>query len=233
MTEKIFTIYKIWLVIGLILWNVYFISIGNPMPIYVDLLIVIVYLGKFLWKKYKLDTCTAKYPIALVYFVSAYFMVLFEETLAALTWSLKEGFSLGLFTVRIGQFWAFNVLAFSGVIIAMYVSNRLRIIERKELMVMIAFFGIYGESAYLLGGVSGFIIFMVYTPIVMLIYYLIFSPAIAVLPAKEIRIMHPVRRYVSVAILIFLFSVPFIMGLSELRKNNPDYFPPCSMIDCD
>lgn len=230
MTKKLFTLYKIWLVVGLILWNWYWFYIENPMPVYVDLLIVIVYLGKFLWEKYKLNTLTARYPIALVYFVSAYFMVLFEETLAALTWSLIEGFSLGLFIVRIGQFWAFNVIVFSGVIIGMYMCNRFRLLGKKELFVLIALFGTYAEHLYTQGSP---VVFFVYAPIVMLIYYLIFSPAITVLPLREIRTIHPFFRYMCSLIIVGIISLPFVIVLAELRKNNPHYFPPCAMINCD
>ncbi len=230
MFEKILRVYKIWLFISLIIWNIYFFSIGNALPLYVDLLAISFYLGTYVWKKWDLGTLTAILPRTLFYFTVAYGMVLFEEVIAALINNLNEGFSISLFIIRIGQFWAFNVLAFSGIIIAMYICNKFRILGNRELLVLAALFGIFAEHVLVQGN---FIVILVYAPITMFIYYMIYLPSISLLEHKEIRNTHWLFRYVVSIVLVFVLSTPFVAALSQLRKNSPEYFPPCSMIWCD
>jgi hypothetical protein len=54
-------------------------------------------------------------PGFLKFMLLGYMMVLLEEVFAALVNHLAEGFSWPLFLQRIGQFWAFNLLAFTEV----------------------------------------------------------------------------------------------------------------------
>ena len=67
-------------------------------------------------------------------------MVLFEEIYAAFANHLNEGFSLPVFGVRVLQFWAFNIIAFSGLILAFYILfSRIRY-SFKEMFFLSGFF---------------------------------------------------------------------------------------------
>jgi hypothetical protein len=228
MNIKLLKIYKVWLVIGLIIWHIFFFSQGNALPLYTDLLIVFTYFARKLWRTWDLSTTVKRYPTLLVYGTLAYGMVIIEETIAALINNINEGFNVGLFIIRTGQFNAFNLLGFSGIIIGLYLLNRLRILNKRESVVLIALFGIYAEHVY----TQSPIIFLVYAPIVMYIYYLIFMPAVSILKEESTRSIHKVVRYVLSGILVFVLSMPFVGIIMVLREHHPEYFPPCKMINC-
>jgi|GEM_PF-6087312 len=64
-------------------------------------------------------------PGFLKFMLLGYMMVLLEEVFAALVNHLAEGFSWPLFLQRIGQFWAFNLLGFTGYFVGWYLLARL------------------------------------------------------------------------------------------------------------
>ncbi len=233
METKILKIYKWWLYIGLTIWNVYFFANGNALPLYADLLILIMYILNRAWKANKFPRWWYTHRGYLPYFLIALGMVLLEETLAGLINNINEGFAIPLFLTRVGQFWAFNLLAFAGLIFALAFIHKLRLLTKKESVLLVSLFGIYAEHVYMFI-VSNFLIFLVYAPLVIFIYYLIFAPSLYFLSGEEIhtRSWPQIIRYVVAVVLVFCMSLPFIGALSKLRATHPDNFPPCSMIAC-
>lgn len=230
MFDKLLKFFKVWLLIALILWNIYFFALGNVMPLYIDLLALSFYLGRYVLSRIDFSLLTEKLPKILLYFLAAYGMVLFEEVIAALINNINEGFSLDLFFIRVLQFWFFNVLGFSGVIIAMFLCSHFRLLEKREFIVLIALFGIYAEHVFAQGNP---IVILVYAPVTIFTYYLIYSPAISLLEKREARKMNRLLRYLISAFIVFILSVPFVITISELRQNFPGLFPTCDMISCN
>jgi len=92
---------------------------------------------------------------------------------------------------------------------------------------LVVLFGTYIEKVYVQENILAI---LVYAPITMLIYYLIFVPAITILPHSEICTIHSVLRYITAFMLLFVPMLPFLGLLSELRLNYRNNFPPCSMV---
>jgi hypothetical protein len=202
----------------------------NIIFLYTDLLFLTIFFINKKWKTRTLPSWfyTQKYTS---YFIVSYAMVLLEEFYAALVNNLFEGFSLSLFIVRIGQFWAFNLLAFSGLIIGVALTHKLLNIKKAELVCFASLFGIFAEHVY----TTNSIVFVVYAPIVIFVYYLIFSPGIFFLPEKEYKDTKKlvnVFHYLILLLLVAVVSTLFLLVLSEMRRSTPELFPPCSMIPC-
>lgn len=222
---------RIWLLLAVLTWNGYFLSEHKAIPLYVDLLAITAIIGRLLWHKFGMPHFFAKHPPVLSYFPLAYGMVLTEELYAALVNNIDEGYNTSLYLVRIGQFWTFNLLAFSGVIIALFLLHHFRLMRRAELTVLASLFGIYAEHAYQYLFTNP-IVFVVYAPVTVFIYYLIFIPALSVLPLGGVRAIHPLLRYLISIVLIIALSIPFVLVIERLRTLHPSYFPPCAMIAC-
>ncbi len=226
-------LYFIWLGIGLILFHGYFLYIGSFIWLYSDSLFLIVYLLRYFWRKEKLPKFFYESLGWKRYLIAAYGMVLLEEMLAALVNNLDEGFSFTLYNLRVLQFWAFNLLAFSGLIFGVLFLFRKRLLSKKELIILTSLFGLWSEHQFALIFVNPIAV-LVYAPIVVAIYYVIFTPAITLLGEQgSLNNLHKFARYSIGVIVIFICSVPFMIILAYLRTHFPDIFPPCSMIACD
>lgn len=169
-------------------------------------------------------------PPILKYVLIVYAIVLIEEVLAATLNHLSEGYAVSLHLKRIAQFWALNILAFSGMawggylIFARYQFTRIH---------MFCLMGLYGQiSEQLLvrlfnpaEAVAAFVLI----PLTFWTYGIIFMPAILAIedkPRKPLKLFHfPLAIGV-----IFLASIPFIMTLDITRSAYPDLFPPRHMI---
>jgi hypothetical protein len=152
-------------------------------------------------------------------------MVLLEEILAALFNHLTEGFSWGLYIERIGQFWALNVLAFTGFIIGWYLVQRWLSFTYAEVFCVAGVWGLYAEHTYVFVILSP-IIFFVLAPLNILTYGLIISPATLSLSERGQRQLHPALRYLLTYGIIFACSLIPILILQILRAHFPDAFPP-------
>lgn len=231
-TQYILSAYGRWLVAGLILWNVYFLSQKNFLPLYVDMLLVTMFVLHKLYAAHKLPEFVYKITGYIPYLFVAYGMVLLEEVYAGIVNYMNEAVKQVDLGTRILQFWSFNLIVFSGLIICGVFLHKLRILTKKELTILASLFGIFAEHVWVFV-YSNLIIFFVYAPVVILIYYLIFAPAIHFLPEiSELRPWGRFKRYTISILLVYLFSIPFVVILSGLRTSVPDAFPPCSMIPC-
>lgn len=162
-----------------------------------------------------------------------YAMVLLEETFAALVNHLAEGFEPSRYLLRVGQFWAFNILAFTGLVVAWSLLPRLFRYGPREAFFLVGLFGLFAEHTInLLAG--SVLLFILLAPLNLFVYGLILSPALlsvpeAAMPAR--RSPWPIR-YPLALLLPLLLSIPPVILLAVLRANFPDAFPPCVMISC-
>src|SRR5262249_52107706 len=150
-----------------------------------------------------------------------------EETFAALVNNLAEGFSPGLYLLRVGQFWASNVLAFTGLIVAWYLLPRLTRFGRREMFFLAGLFGLYAEHAINLLPQGNALAFALTAPLIIFVYGLILAPAQlsapdGALPAR--RLPWPLR-YPLALLLPLLLSIPPIIALTVLRARFPGLFP--------
>jgi hypothetical protein len=158
-----------------------------------------------------------------------YAMVLAEEVVAAFVNNLSEGFTLRLFAVRILQFWALNIFAFTGLILAWAWMSRWLMFSRTERFYLTGLFGLYAERTIFVV-FSNPLAFLFFAPLEILTYGLILTPAQLSVPAhgsmKSLRVL----RYAASLLLPLLVSIPFVVVLTVLRAHFPWVFPPTKFI---
>lgn len=154
-----------------------------------------------------------------------YGMVLFEEVLAALFNHLSEGFQLGVYLLRIEQFWAFNLFAFTGLIVAWYfLYSRIRY-PLYEALILCGIWGLYTEGTIFFLA-SAPLFFVILTPLNIITYGLIMAPALLSIKKPGTRIIPPLTRY------LLAFGAPLLLSIipdfveTSLRGQWPAFFPP-------
>lgn len=161
----------------------------------------------------------------------AYGMVLLEEIFAALFNHLSEGFNLWLYLQRIGQFWLFNIFAFTGLIFAVwYLFNRFDY-SFGEMFGLAGLTGLYSERIIFLLPAQ-WPVFIVFAPIMLFTYGLILSPALLSVAEKPRRKLPFLLRLMALFVVWYLFSQLPVLLLTVLRTNYPLLFPPCQFISC-
>ncbi|MBA3826645.1 MAG: hypothetical protein H0X24_22435 [Ktedonobacterales bacterium] len=154
-----------------------------------------------------------------------YGMVLIEEIFAALFNHLTEGFSLGLYIQRVGQFWALNLFAFTGFIIGWYLLQRWLRFAFAEVFFLAGLFGLFSEHTYTFLFANP-ILFLILAPLNIITYGLIITPATLSMGTPARRTLHPLIRYPLALLTIFACSLIPIGVLAVLRNHFPDAFPP-------
>src|SRR5690242_10125930 len=109
----------VWLVVAVLLWNL--IALAQRSYPYFLLYYYLMFglVGLPLWfNRSRVERALQRWRLSplLKFLLLGYGMILLEETFAGLVNNLSEGFAVPLVFVRIGQFWAFNVLAFTGIV---------------------------------------------------------------------------------------------------------------------
>lgn len=154
-----------------------------------------------------------------------YGMVLLEEIFAALFNHLSEGFSLLLYLQRIGQFWALNILAFTGFVVGWWVlTSRLKYSD-SEVFYLAGVFGLYSERVYA-HLISNILAVLLFAPLVIFTYGLIITPALLSVEQPGTKHMHPALKYPLSLAVVFIISIPPVLLLSILRTHYPWAFPP-------
>lgn len=156
-------------------------------------------------------------------------MVLFEEIFAAFFNHLTDGFSMSLLMQRIFQFWAFNILAFTGFVIDWYfLITRFRYSD-SEVFFLAGVFGLFSEGA-ISAVFSEPLAVLMFAPLIIYVYGLILTPAMLSIQDRGVKDVRRLFKYALTIPVIYFFSiVPFIV-LSSLRTNFPTMFPPENFI---
>ena len=187
-----------------------------------------------LWRyRYQITTTLQNWraPEWLKFFLLAYGMVLFEETFSALFNHLSEGFNFWIFIQRIGQFWAFNVLAFTGLIFATWLLYSRVQFTQWEMFCLIGFTGLFSEGIIYLLSTEPFA-FLTFAPTIFIFYGFILSPALMSMKLPPRRVLHPVLKYAMMVLAWTLLSQPSGWLTLFLRTGFPFLFPPCNFIPC-
>ncbi len=227
-------LYKIWFIIWLTLFHIFYIYLEPKVVyLYFDILYLCIFLWKRAWDNHKFPDFVYKISWIIPFLIVMYGMVLFEEVIAALVNNLIEGFDASLFIIRIQQFWWFNIFAFSPIILSILVFYYLRFFSKRQLLIWGAIYWIVWEWIAMTI-ITNPILFAVYAPIVIYIYYLILRPGMYFLPEdQEKNLRTGLGKYIY-AIIIWAILVSFFSSiLGSLREKYPERFPPCEMIACD
>jgi len=157
--------------------------------------------------------------------------VLAEEILAALVNHLTEGFSLGLYIERIGQFWALNIFTFTGLIVGWYILQRWIGYSRTAMFYLVGCFGLYSEHTITVLQTNP-LAFFFFAPLIIFTYGLILTPAMLSMPANDRPrgCLSALLRYPLAFVLPLLCSLPPLGVLTVLRDHFPDVFPPRKFI---
>jgi len=163
------------------------------------------------------------------FFLLGYGFVLFEETFAAFFNHLSEGFHFILFLERIGQFWLFNIFAFTGFYCGWnFLLTRFRF-SVTEVFVISGIWGLVLERVF--GAFfSNPVYFFSMTPLVMTVYGLIITPSFFAMEEEERKEISLWKRYVFPFLAFPLFSLVPVFFLQTLRIHYSWLFPPLEFI---
>lgn len=210
-----------------IFWIISSLSTGKALP---GSLYYVVWIGGFggvlfyYRKKIEAKLRGWKAPALAKFLLLGYGAVLLEEIFAALANNFSEGFSFPLYILRIGQFWAFNILAFTGFIIGWYLLYKHINFSKREVFYLAGIWGLYAEHTYasLLTNPLGFILFFAPT---MLAYGVISMPAVMSIESGT-RIIKPLPKYLLTFAVLFVCTILPLLLLLTLRESHPGFFPP-------
>src|SRR5262245_21501614 len=222
-----------WLALALIFWAWYLASQPfDPLPLYAYLWLGVA--GVPLWLvRWRLEQALSRwqFPRFPKFMLLGYIMVLAEELLAALVNNLAEGFSPWLYVERIGQFWALNLLAFTGVIVGWYILLHRIGYSRTEMFYLVGCFGLLSERTIAVLP-SNPLAFVLFAPLIIFTYGLILAPAMLSVPASVAPrgCLSALWRYPLAFVVPFLCSLPPVALLNLLREHFPNWFPPRELV---
>jgi len=223
----------IWCAVSVAFWVFYALVSGKLVPfiIYYPLWLGVV--GTLIWRhrvavRARLTRWRA--PDAVKFLLLAFGAVLSEEVIATLANHVPEGFSPGLFALRIGQFWALNVFTFFGFSVGWLILTRVLDFTDREVFYLGGLFGLYAEKViFALPASPAFFLFD-FCP-TMFTYGLIITPALLSRSNRPAgRRLHAALKYPLTYLVIFACSIPAVLLLVALRERFPAMFPPVSMV---
>ena len=220
----------IWLVVSFIFWIFYIFAIEFSYQILYYFFIIIVGLPVWIYRE-KIKKKLVGWEMNRLgkFLILGYGVVLFEEIFAALFNHLSEGFNFMLYLERVGQFWMFNIFAFTGFYFAWYfLLNRYKY-SYTEVFFIAGSFGLFSEGV-IFAIFSNPIGFIFMTPLVIFVYGLMIPLPMLSIGLKGKKELRSWMKYVLSLLVIFLFSVIPIAILVMLRANFPGFFPPVEFI---
>ena len=218
-----------WLVVALLFWG-WYLAFHQFIPqfLYYDLMFGLVGLPLWFNRRRVARTLQAwRLNATIKFLLLGYGMVLLEEVFAAFANHLSEGFSPTLLLVRIGQFWALNVLAFTGLIVGWAILMPLIGFSRAEAFWLIGVWGLYAEHT-ILALPGNPLAFLLIAPLNIFVYGLILAPAVLSRPETTTRARRLpwIARYPLALLLPFVLSILPVALLVGLRTRYPGVFPP-------
>ena len=228
LTRALIRVAVVWLIVALAFWAWYLAAVAfTPQFLYPYLWLGLVGLPVWLWRRPLARRLQAwRFPGFLKFMALGYLMVLIEEIFAALVNHLSEGFFWPLFLQRVGQFWALNLLAFTGFFVGWYLLARFIGYSRVEMFFLGGCFGLYSERVVFLLPTGQILQFVLFAPLMIFTYGLILTPAMLSLGELRKPRLIWLLRYPLAFLIPFLCSIPPLIALQSLRASFPDWFPP-------
>jgi len=160
-----------------------------------------------------------------------YGAVLVEEIIVAFVHTLGGTFTLPDFLSQVQQFWAFNILAFTGFIIAWYILTRRFSYSIRDIFIVAGVWGLFSEHIFA-NALSYPVAAALLVLPVMYSYFFIAAPAVVSTPVPTAKtISKPLLYVVSLAIILACSIIP-VLVLQQVRERVPRIFPPCEYIPC-
>ncbi|OGZ07717.1 MAG: hypothetical protein A3C93_06520 [Candidatus Lloydbacteria bacterium RIFCSPHIGHO2_02_FULL_54_17] len=224
---------RIPLVIAVVILNIYFVFIERSFTV----LYYVLWLGGvgyfvvqyreaivFHLRQWKIS------PL-LKFLILGYGAMLAEEFIVGLVHAANEGLSLATLLLRVSQFWAFNVFAFTGFIFGWYFFIRRYSYSLTDIFFISGLWGLFSEHtlSYLSQNPIAAVLLILPT---MCTYNLIIAPALFSVAERGTKVVGIAWRYSSTLLLFLVFSIPPMAVLWFLRSTFPDAFPPCEYISC-
>ena len=191
-------------------------------------LIWVLGFGTLIWKKKDwLETFLQKssLPPAVTFITLGIAMILLEEAFASFAVNLSPALTLATYGVFLLKFWATNLFALPGFIIAWYILLTKFTYSRREVLFLVGLFGLFAEKIYfhiITIPIMGILLILptMYT------YAIIITPSLLSLHAEKLgqRKLNPIARYTLGFIFPIIISIPFIITVSILMTKYPQYF---------
>jgi len=157
-----------------------------------------------------------------------YLAVIAEETLAGLLHGLAEGGGPLILAERVGQFIAFNLPAFTGIILSLAFWRRRVIFQPYDLFLAAGCWGLFAEGslqALIANPLAGALLILP----TMAVYAVILWPMTAA-PAPQAK--RNAFRLPLIWATAFALSLAPIGAVSWARALHPGWFPACTYIAC-
>lgn len=217
-----------WLITGFMFWFLFIITGGSDYFIIYYIVIDLLF-GILVWiNRYKIKDTLVSWELDRLpkFLILGYGMVLFEELFAALSYTLTEGFTLPLYLERIRQYWALNILIFTGFYFAWYFLLKRYRYSYQEVFFIAGPWGLFAE------GVIFYPLFIAFfqAPLTIFVYGLMITlPMLSIDVNSELegkKQLNSLIKYPLSLLIIFLFStIPFLIVMS-LKMPYPWLFPP-------
>jgi len=159
------------------------------------------------------------------FMILGYGTVLFEETFAALFNHLNEGFEVGIFVTRIGQFWLLNLFAFTGFYLAFYFMIKRYKFSHTEIFFLAGPLGIFLERIF-----TNPMLLLTLGPIMIFVYGFMISLPMLSMDVNRGKVVNRWWKYFIVYVAIILASIIPGAIMGYLREINPLWFPPADMV---
>lgn len=187
----------------------------------------------FLHYRARIEACIKKFPHSpfIKFILLGYGAVLLEEAIAAFVHALTEGFTFQGYTLLLFQFWAFNLLAFTGFIFGWYVLLRRFQYTKSDIFLLAGGWGLFTEHIFssIFRSPIGALLLILPT---MYTYNLILLPALLSLPDEQKKNISTTKKDLLTIGALLFFSIIPVFILTALRTKFPEAFPPCAYIPC-
>ena len=161
-----------------------------------------------------------------------YGAVIIEEMLVGTLFALNEGFTLATWIERMGQFVAFNLLAFTGMICGMALAVWQMPGLRAWHFWLAGGWGLFAEHVLAMIPINP-IAAAIIAPPTMAVYSVILAPMVLSLPRPGTGATPRLWHLPLAWALMYALSIPPVLLLDSLRTAYPTAFPICDYIACD
>jgi len=220
-----------WLVLGFIFWIFYLAAVEFKYQ-FIYYLFIILFVGIPIWiyrERIKYSLRNWKRGNLAKFLILGYGFVLFEEIFAALFNHLSEGFNPVLYLGRIGQFWALNIIIFTGFYLGWYFLLKKFQYSYTEIFFTAGTWGLIAERViYNLFSNPLYVLFL--APVMIFVYGIMITFPMLSIPLEGRRRLNPFLKFLLSLLVIFIFSVVPLLLLQLLRTNFPWAFPPVSFV---
>lgn len=201
-------------------------SSGSIMALYYALWVL--GFGTLIWKKRDLLEAflqKSKFPPFVTFVSLGILMILVEEAIASFCVNFTTAMTFESYGGFLLKFWATNLFALPGFIIAWYFLLTKIVYSRKEVLVLVGFFGLFAEKIFVHVVTIPLMGILLILP-TMYTYAVIIAPSLLSFQKEKLgqRSVGVVARYTLGFFIPIIFSIPFILVVMTLIAKFPEHF---------